>query len=339
MRRAIALTLLAVAGLGTAGWLLQRRPGPRLAAPARPAGGGPPADVAVDTAAPSASAGRAAGDAAAATASLARELAEAAPPPDADAAAALLDRAATDRSLTLLTAEVLAVGPVLRASADGLLHQQLKLRVRSDVRDGIVWRYQVLDAPLCPATSEALHGCRTEFGVVQPGQVRVFVLGRGRPDLGALSGLLEAVGRWVVLAGPEVSPPPDPVLAAVPAELASWLGRPRCNVFRGRIVEVRTGVAGHAPDAADGRQAAANANSAATPRRGLRDQFGHVVVEVLESARLAGPVPLPRRVRMLQQPFVSGDDLQHFTVGGEHWFATDDAALWQVLRASAPARR
>lgn len=318
MRTAAVLALLAVAAVGVAAALRLRQP---LPAPAPPAAT-PPPDVRPE--APRAAAGD---PTALATAdALAPGATRQAPPPPPGTewtapAQALLARAPDDPSLTLVTAEVLAVDAISRsARIEGAAeHQDVTLRLLTGSGDEALRRYATVVAPLCPAVSQQQFGCSTPFGSLAPGQVRTFVLGRGRPDLGTLPKWLAPRARWLVLAGPEVARPDDPVLAKVPPELRGWLGRPSCNVFRARVGEVREG---HRNER-DGRASA--------------QEFDHLAVDVLEVVQQAGQVPLRGRVRLAPEPFVGKLNLSSLLVGREYWFAADDAALFQVLRAFAPA--
>ncbi|MFY9344433.1 MAG: hypothetical protein WAT39_18210 [Planctomycetota bacterium] len=231
---------------------------------------------------------------------------------------ALLARAKTDRSLTLVTAEVLQVDAIAVSSpaAGGLRHQDLHLRILATDR-AVPRRWATVKAPLCPASAEAKYGCSTALGSVQAGEVRTFVFARGRPDLGALGALLADRVFWIALAGPLVPRPHDPVLSALPPELLPWLGRPLTNVFRARVRAVL--------------------RRAERPRNPLQDA-DRVDVDVLEIAQQGGRLPLGRDVRISQAPFVPGLDLAALAVGREYWLATEDAAFWQVLHAFAPVR-
>lgn len=237
------------------------------------------------------------------------------------AATALLAAAPGDRKLYSVTAEVRSLGPVetVPTAADRLMHQEVRLRLLAGEFGSDLRRYATVSAPLCPATSEARFGCSTPFGVLAVGQVRTFVLARGRPDFGALGTLLGELAFWIVLAGPEVARPDDPILAAVPEALAAHLGVPRTSVFRGRVREFRRRPAG-----------VATAQPLASPDL--------LVVDVTLVAAQGAVQPLRDRVRIGQAPFTPGIDLEGITVGGEYWFATDDATWWQVVLAWAPAR-
>lgn len=317
MRTAVVLALLAVAAVGVAAALRLREP---LPAPAPPTVT-PPADE--RPAAPRAAAGD---PTAMATADALPPGAtrQAPPPPGSEwtvPAQALLARAPNDPSLTLVTAEVLAVDAISRkARIEGAAeHQDVTLRLLTGSGDAALRRYATVVTPLCPAVSQQQFGCSTPFGSLAPGQVHTFVLGRGRPDLGTLSKWLAPRAHWLVLAGPEVARPDDPVLAKVPPELHAWLGRPSCNVFRARVGEVREG---HR-DERDGRASAR--------------EFDHLAVDVLEVVQQAGQLPLRGRVRLAPEPFVGKLNLSSLLVGREYWFAADEAGLFQVLRAFAPA--
>ena len=237
---------------------------------------------------------------------------------------ALLLQAATDRTFNLVVAEVLAVGAIERADvADGPLeHQTIRLHVLDDCGDGVgaVRRYARLEVPLCPATSERLYGCSTPFGDLAIGQVRTFVLARGRPDFGALSVLCEPRTRWLVLAGPVVERPFDPVLAALPSQLVPYLGRPLCNVFRARVVQARAGAA------------------PSVGKRQLGNELALLEVQVTEVAQQGGRLPVRGKLRLVQVPFAPAPDPAALPVGDEFWFATDETAIWHVLRAFAPVR-
>lgn len=237
------------------------------------------------------------------------------------AALALFAAAEGDRRLAVATCEVLAVGPIEAKDFLGgaLLHQEVQLRVLAGEDLDHIRRYAVLHCPVCPASSEAQFGCSTPLGTLAVGQVRTFLLARGRPDLAGLSGLFADRARWVVLVGPEAARPDDPVLAAVPPQLHSYLGRARTNVFRGRVGELRQ------------RPVAAEAAK-------LWGETSMLVVEVRQVAYLGGLAVLRDSVRIGQAPFTAGLDLSGIVVGGEYWFATDDATWWQVLLAFAPAR-
>ncbi len=233
-------------------------------------------------------------------------------------AEALLVRAATDRSLALVTAEVLAVGRVETASVvDGLQYQSLDVRVLATAANG-PRLYATLRCPLCPSVSTTQFGTSTPFGAVQVGQVRMFVLGRGRPDLGAFGAILADRAYWIVLAGPIVDRPDDALLADVPPEFLPHLGRPLVNVFRGRVraLQLRDENLG----------------------KGRLRATDRIDVDVVTTAHLGGRLPLSKTVRIAQAPFAPGLDLTSLRVGQEFWFVTDEATLWQVLRAFAPVR-
>jgi hypothetical protein len=319
MRIAGLCVLLAVAGAGVAAWLALRAAAP----PPPPASGAVEAAPVRPGAAATARAPHAttvASDVPGAEGPHPAPREAVAPPAvvATPAGDALLARAATDRELTLVTAEVLRVGAIARAETpDGPLeHQLVQLRVLADTPDAALRRWRVLDAPLCPSLSERLHGCHTPFDALAPGQVRAFVLAPGRPDL-AMLGVLSAIAgrreRWLVLAGPEVERPDDPVLARVPAALQVHLGQPLINVFRGRVVTVVP---------------------ARVPRRGGLEAAHYADVDVLDAAHLSVRGPLPKRVRVAPPPFTGAVDLASLEPGAEYWLATDDSGLWQTLRAA-----
>ena len=241
--------------------------------------------------------------------------------PWSPAAASFLAAARGDRAFTVVTAEVLRVGTIQRGlvGEGELEHQDVRLQVLVPPRDGALRRYAIVDAPLCPATSQQLHGISTPFGALAPGQVRTFVLGRGRPDFGALAKLLAHRARWLVLAGPEVTPPADPVLAAVPTELRGWLARSEALVFRARVVQAEAGEVGGG-------------------QRSLARQFDHLTVEVLQSVMPGSPLRPGTRVRLVQEPFLASIAVANLRVGDECWFVSEDAGLFHLLRAFVPPR-
>jgi hypothetical protein len=314
MRRVVGLGLL-VAGIAGAIVLLRWRgaapalapdtPHPAVAAAVAPAVGGSDPAPAVT---PVASAAEATAPAAA------RAPAPAATMAWTPAARAVLDKARWDSTLTLVTAEVTAVGTIARAPfvAAGPEYQSVRLFVLQPSADGSVPAYAMLDVPLCPTESERQFDCATPFHLLQPGEVRTFVLARGRPNLGGLGKLAGKHARWLVLAGPEVSRPADPVLARVPAALWSHLGRHGAAVFAARVHELHSG------DASGG----------------LRSAFPRLTVDVLDVARHDGPAPRGL-VRFVQEPFVGGVLLDGLAVGRVYWFAADGAGPLLVLRAWA----
>ncbi len=237
------------------------------------------------------------------------------------AATALLARAGADDELCRAIAEVLDLGPVQRspfaddASGDS---RPVTLRLLS-AGDRMLRQRATVTLPLFPAVSARRYGCSTGLDELEIGQVREFVFGCGRPDVGEVAALFVANSRWVVFAGPEVERPADPVLARVPPELHAWLGRASCNVFRARV-----------------RQLVVAAPSAHRPA--LAQQFDTLVVDVLEVAQASERMPLPSRVTFAPQPFVAKAELGTLAVGHEAWFVSDDAQLFQVLSAFAPVR-
>jgi hypothetical protein len=296
------------------------------AVPAPPAS--PTAGVVADAALAATVAGDGSERAVAATAAApARQLATPAHDVVSPAAAALLAAAKGDPKLLAVTAEVVALDSVEVASSDGgqLVHQDVQLRWLAGEVAIAMRRYATVTAPLCPAHSEAKYGCSTPLGVLAVGQVRPFVLARGRPDLGAFGALFAEGSLWIVVAGPEVARPDDPILAAVPEPLVHYVGRPRTNVFRGRVRELRSRAAvpaaGVAPTVSDELRAA-----------------DRIVVDVTQIAHQGGLPVLRDRVRIGQVPFTPGIDLTGLTVGGDYWFATDDVTWWQAVLAWAPVR-
>ncbi len=238
-------------------------------------------------------------------------------PPDPIAAALFADPRAS--GLWPVLAEVLAVGDVEPGMPDVTpIHRELRLRLLEDGPRPLLYRYAVVFAPLCPTVSAERFGCSTPLGRVQPGDVRVFLFGRGRPDLGAIGRLVVDRAWWIVLAGPRVPRPEDPLLDAIPPELLGYLGRGQTNLFRGRVRELRRAGQG-------------------APRNPLKDG-DRIVVDVAAVVYLGGKLPLGDRVAVSQAPFQPGVPTDGLVVGGDYWFATEDAALWQVLRAFARVR-
>jgi hypothetical protein len=147
---------------------------------------------------------------------------------------ALLARAASDPDLALVTAEVRAVGPIAPKGS-----QDFDLFVLA-TGAATPRRYALVRARWLPKHARSRFGITTEPGSVVVGEVRTFVLAKGRPDLGPFGTYAGMRGAfWLTLVGPVVPRPEDPVLARVPAELMLELGRPGTNVFRGRVVGSR----------------------------------------------------------------------------------------------------
>jgi hypothetical protein len=238
-------------------------------------------------------------------------------PPDPVAAALLAAPRAS--GLQPVLAEVLAVGEVEPGTPGATpIHQELRVRVLEDGPLPLLRRYAMVFAPLCPTVSAERFGCSTPLGRVQPGDVRVFLFGRGRPDLGALGQLVADRAWWIVLAGPRVPRPVDPLLDAIPPEMMGHLGRGQTNLFRGRVRELRRAGEG-------------------APRNPLQDG-DRIVVDVAAVVYRGGKLPLGARVAVSQAPFQPGVPTDGLVVGGDYWFATEDAALWQVLRGFARVR-
>lgn len=306
---ALVLLVAAVGAAAVAMLLVQRGPVPAPKAPAVVASDAGPAAGSAD--------GPAAAEAIGGPGPLATDAAERADATPGQgaldpAASVLLDRARAERELMLIAADVLEVRPVQHRPAGGGRISVQMVRVRClDVADAPhLRRYVELLLPLCPEASEARFGCRSPFGSAVPGQVRQLVLARGRPDLGVLAPLFRDTGFWLVLVGPELPRQPDPVLAAVPPELHPHLGLPSCNVFRGRVRELRR----------------AGGTAAAGPPT-------FAVVDVLQVAQAGGQVPLGDTARLGPMPNWPSLPVADLVVGGEYWLVGEQVGLWMTLRA------
>lgn len=235
------------------------------------------------------------------------------------AAAAELERLRERPGLAVAQAEVVAVAPASARHVGDRSYpfQRVDLRILRDEPRAFARRYRILEVVICPDASAAEHGCSMPFDSLRVGEVRDFVLARGRPDFGALGEIMQGA-QWIVFAGPVQDRPQDPLLDKLPPHICRWLSDPRTSVFRGVVRSV---------------------DRRATPLAALKLGVDTTEILEIEPLEVLQAIGVDRGARIKVATPASAPGGGDWSVGAEYWMATNWVFAWHVLVDAADAAR